>query len=310
MSIITKKAPFTPNVPARRMGVTLSLPFLESMVPAHTPLAKTAANPQIRLGFCFIPHGAVMANWTPALEGPLQLSPHSGAARAVQGSGRRRQQPGACDGRSAGSWRQRRRPHALPGGVPEWRASQANRRRRYSCRRDDRPDSRSEDRTGHAAAVARTRDRGLQRSGGLLRRRFQLHLHEHDFLEYADHADADGNQSARRVRSDVRGWRHAEERLERIETQRSILDAVTGQIRRLQGQPGIKRSQSRVRISGHRARNRTAHPAGREAEQRSNLDVPVSPSGIPDDFIRAHEADVRPDGHRVPGRHHPRSRRS
>ena len=39
----------------RGMGVTMALPFLESMVPAQTPLARTAATPQIRLGMCFIP---------------------------------------------------------------------------------------------------------------------------------------------------------------------------------------------------------------------------------------------------------------
>src|SRR5271165_334577 len=53
----------------RGVGTALSLPLLDSMVPAQTPLAKTAANPGIRLGLCFIPHGAVMANWTPAEEG-------------------------------------------------------------------------------------------------------------------------------------------------------------------------------------------------------------------------------------------------
>src|SRR6204780_2883723 len=53
----------------RGMGVTMALPLLDSMVPAQTPLAKTAAKPQLRLGLCFIPHGAVMANWTPAQEG-------------------------------------------------------------------------------------------------------------------------------------------------------------------------------------------------------------------------------------------------
>src|SRR5258708_22605940 len=53
----------------RGMGVTLALPLLDSMVPAQTPLLKTAANPQIRLGFCYIPHGAVMMNWTPVKEG-------------------------------------------------------------------------------------------------------------------------------------------------------------------------------------------------------------------------------------------------
>src|SRR2546428_1734998 len=74
MSIITKKH-LSRRTFLRGAGVTLSLPLLESMVPAQTPLMKTAANPQIRLGLCFMPHGAVMANWTPAEEGALKLSP-------------------------------------------------------------------------------------------------------------------------------------------------------------------------------------------------------------------------------------------
>src|SRR5262249_15013125 len=74
INIITKKH-ISRRTFLRGMGVGLSLPLLESMVPAQTPLAKTAANPQIRLGLCFMPHGAVMANWTPAEEGALKLSP-------------------------------------------------------------------------------------------------------------------------------------------------------------------------------------------------------------------------------------------
>ncbi len=46
--------------------------LLDSMVPAQTPLAKTAANPRMRMGLCFIPHGGVMANWTPKSEGALE----------------------------------------------------------------------------------------------------------------------------------------------------------------------------------------------------------------------------------------------
>src|SRR5438874_181817 len=57
------------------VGATVALPLLDSMVPAATALAQTAATPRLRMGFCFMPHGAVMANWTPASEGPLQLSP-------------------------------------------------------------------------------------------------------------------------------------------------------------------------------------------------------------------------------------------
>ncbi len=89
----------------RGVGVTMALPFLESMVPAQTPLARTAANPQIRLGMCFIPHGAVMANWTPAEVGALKLSRTLAAARALSGSGRRAQQSRAQDGGASGTWR-------------------------------------------------------------------------------------------------------------------------------------------------------------------------------------------------------------
>jgi hypothetical protein len=53
----------------RGMGVSLSLPLLDSMVPAQTPLAKTAAASRSRLGCIYIPHGAIMEKWTPATEG-------------------------------------------------------------------------------------------------------------------------------------------------------------------------------------------------------------------------------------------------
>src|SRR5450631_1272407 len=53
----------------RGMGVTLSLPLLESMIPAQTPLAKTAASPKSRLSCIYVPHGATMDKWTPATEG-------------------------------------------------------------------------------------------------------------------------------------------------------------------------------------------------------------------------------------------------
>jgi len=50
-------------------GVTLALPLLESMVPAATSLAATAAAAKTRLGCIYIPHGATMDKWTPAGDG-------------------------------------------------------------------------------------------------------------------------------------------------------------------------------------------------------------------------------------------------
>jgi len=46
----------------RGTGVALALPLLDAMVPARTALAQTAANPKMRAGFFYLPHGAIMNN--------------------------------------------------------------------------------------------------------------------------------------------------------------------------------------------------------------------------------------------------------
>src|ERR1043165_1389831 len=51
------------------VGVTIALPFLESMVPARTALAQTAAKGKTRFGAIYFPHGATMDKWTPAANG-------------------------------------------------------------------------------------------------------------------------------------------------------------------------------------------------------------------------------------------------
>jgi len=60
----------------RGLGVTLALPLLDSMIPAQTPLAKTAAKATPHMGFIYFPHGAIMDQWTPAAEGAnFQITP-------------------------------------------------------------------------------------------------------------------------------------------------------------------------------------------------------------------------------------------
>src|SRR5512134_1263029 len=66
-------------------GVSLALPLLDAMIPAHTALAQTAAAKKLRVGFFYMPHGAVMSNtkhgkdmdrWTPSGAGAnFKLSP-------------------------------------------------------------------------------------------------------------------------------------------------------------------------------------------------------------------------------------------
>src|SRR5215470_9458931 len=53
----------------RGMGAAVALPLLDAMLPAQTPLTKTAAKPLPRLGFVYVPHGAIMDRWTPKTEG-------------------------------------------------------------------------------------------------------------------------------------------------------------------------------------------------------------------------------------------------
>jgi hypothetical protein len=69
----------------RGAGATLALPLLDAMIPAATALAQTAAVPKLRMGFFYIPHGAIMGNtvhgpemdrWTPRGAGAdFTLSP-------------------------------------------------------------------------------------------------------------------------------------------------------------------------------------------------------------------------------------------
>ncbi|HLQ77967.1 MAG TPA: DUF1552 domain-containing protein, partial [Terriglobia bacterium] len=75
------------------------------------------------------------------------------------------------------------------------------------------------------------------------------------------------------------------QRLQRIERQRSILDAVNDQIRRLQGGLG---TSDRNRVNEYTETVREIERRIQLSEKQttnSKLDVPTSPSGIPDDYI-------------------------
>ena len=59
----------------RGMGAALGLPLLDSMVPALTAAAQSAARPKYRFGAVYVPHGMIMDQWVPATLGPLELKP-------------------------------------------------------------------------------------------------------------------------------------------------------------------------------------------------------------------------------------------
>ena len=68
MSFISKKH-LSRRTFLRGAGVAVALPLLDSMVPAGTALAQTAANPRTRFGAIYFPHGATMYAWTPEKDG-------------------------------------------------------------------------------------------------------------------------------------------------------------------------------------------------------------------------------------------------
>src|SRR5262249_49324865 len=59
----------------RGLGVAAGLPFLEAMVPAFTPIAQTPPKLQSRLGFVYLPNGAIMTDWIPKSGDGFEFSP-------------------------------------------------------------------------------------------------------------------------------------------------------------------------------------------------------------------------------------------
>lgn len=73
--IITKMA-LARRTFLRGIGAAVALPLLDAMVPALSATSRTAAAPIRRLGFVYIPNGAIMEQWTPAAEGKaFELAP-------------------------------------------------------------------------------------------------------------------------------------------------------------------------------------------------------------------------------------------
>ncbi|MBV8907288.1 MAG: DUF1552 domain-containing protein [Acidobacteriia bacterium] len=267
----------------RGMGVTLALPLLDSMVPAQTPLAQTAAAPKLRLGLCFMPHGAVMSNWTPIGEGAdfklsrtlTPLEPYKDQLVVITNLAHHNAAP-AGPGDNGGD--HTRSPAVYLNGVHP--------------KRTDGADIRAGTTIDQIAAQIIGQDTPLP----------SLELAIEDFSGLVGSCDVGFSCAYMNTIS----WRTpttplpmeinprvvfdrmfgdgatVEERLERIEQERSILDAVTSDVRHLE------------RKLGPNDRNRVAEylDTVREIERRiqlaekqnsSNIAVPATPTGIPDD---------------------------
>ncbi len=283
MRLITKK-----HIPRRTFlrgaGVVLGLPLLDSMIPAQTPLAKTAAKPQFRMGLCFMPHGAVMNNWTPAGEGSnwevprtlKPLEPFKDKLVVVSNLAHKNAAPGG-PGDNGGD--HTRSPTVYLSGVHPKRTDGADIR----------------------AGV--TIDQVAAEKIGQETRLPSLELAIEDYSGLVGSCDVGFSCAYMNTIS----WRTpttpmpmeinprvvfdrlfgdgatAQERLERIEQERSILDAVTGQVKRLQGNLGANdRNRVAEYLDTVREIERRIVLAEKQ-NQNSALAVPSTPTGVPDD---------------------------
>ncbi len=107
----------------RGVGVTLALPLLDAMLPAQTLLKKTAATGNIRVGFVYVPHGAIMDQWTPKAEGKdfefsrvlKPLEPYRDYVNIVSGLGNRAADSTAVHSLSPTTWLSGVRPKPTQG---------------------------------------------------------------------------------------------------------------------------------------------------------------------------------------------------
>ena len=156
-------------------------------------------------------------------------------------------------------------------------------RRRGRPRRHDASIRWSRSRSGRTRRSRRSSSRPRISPGyvGACDRRLQLRLHEHDLVADADHAAADGDQPARRLRADVRrpgtarrsGWRACG----RPQHPRF----GHGGPGRSAARPRAARSRAARRVSRQRPRDRAAHPAGRAAGTHRARPCPTRRSACP-----------------------------
>jgi hypothetical protein len=263
----------------RGLGTAISLPLLDSMLPAQTPLAK----PTLRLGLCFIPHGGVMANWTPVGEGAdfkmsrtlAPLEPFRNQLNVITNLAHKMAAP-AGDGDNGGD--HTRSPAVFLNGVHPKRTDGAD------------------------IQAGVTIDQMFAAKMGQETPLPSLELATEDFSGLVGACDVGFSCAYMNTIS----WRtpttplpmeinprvvfdrlfgdgaSTKERLERIDQQRSILDAAMAQVRHLEGTLG---GSDRNRVAEYLDTIREIERRIQLAEKQnanSSLAVPTSPAGIPD----------------------------
>jgi hypothetical protein len=259
----------------RGAGVTLGLPLLDSMVPAQTALTKTAAAPASRLGFVYVPHGAIMAQWTPEKDGRdfeftrilKPLEPYRNYLNIVTGMGHKAADTTAVHSLSPTTWLSGVRPKPTQ-GVDAYAGVTADQIAAQQIGQDTLLPSMelaTEDHSGLIGAC--DRDYGC------------IYMNTLSWRTPTTPLPMEINP--RRVFERMFGAGGPPElRAARFAEDRSILDAITRQATGLQKKLG---AQDRATLSDYleNVREIERRLAKAEHAQQSGVEVPDAPAGIP-----------------------------
>jgi hypothetical protein len=263
----------------RGVGATLALPLLDSMIPARTLLAQTAAKPLPRLGFVYVPHGAIMDKWTPATVGagfeytPIlkPLEPFRDYINVVSGLGHKAADTTAVHSLSPTTWLSGVRPKATQ-GVDAFAGVTADQIAAQAIGQDNPLPSMEIATEDHSGLIGSCdRDYGCIYMNTLSWRTPETPLPmEINPRKVFERMFGQGGSPT--------------ERLARIQEDRSILDAITKEASALQLQLGASDRQT---MNQYLENVREIERRIQRAEKNqgdADLQLPARPAGVPFDF--------------------------
>jgi hypothetical protein len=268
----------------RGLGATIALPLLDGMVPALSALAPTAAGPVRRLGIVYAPNGMNIWRWKPATEGAaFELTPVLEPLAPFRSqllvlSGMSNQQADAIPGEGGGD--HSRGQAAFLTGV--------------HAKKTQGPDFQA----GVSMDQIAARELGRETQLASL----ELALESNDLVggcelglscAYTGTLSWRGPTSPVPVEIDPRAvferlfgssdTTDPKARLERLQTERSILDSVTSDLQRLQRRVG---APDRTKVADYLDAVRDIERRIQKAEEQSGRQLPLveQPAGVPATF--------------------------
>jgi hypothetical protein len=263
----------------RGIGATLALPLLDSMIPARTLLAQTAAKPLPRLGFVYVPHGAIYDKWTPATTGagfeftPIlkPLEPFRDYVNVVSGLGHRAADTTAVHSLSPTTWLSGVRPKATQ-GVDAFAGVTADQIAAQAIGQDNPLPSMELATEDHSGLIGSCdRDYGCIYMNTLSWRTPETPLPmEINPRKVFERMFGQGGSPS--------------ERLARIQEDRSILDAITKEAAALQLQLGPSDRQTMNQYLENVREIERRIQRAEKSQDDADLQLPARPAGVPFDF--------------------------